>query len=1052
MPSPSKPKARSRFGRVRSRIRSSVRRLQSSAHNVQEMVEFGRLGDPWGSPYEIVHASRHYRLRRYASPDASTEPELEPEPAGALLLVPPLMVTSEVYDVAPDVSAVVALTRAGLDVWLVDFGAPEREEGGLERTLDDHVLAVDDAIARVATTTGRPLHLVGYSQGGMFCYQAAAYRRCQDIASLVTFGSPVDIHRNLPAVDAALGGRVIGAARRALAKPLAGLDGLPGVLTSTGFKLLSLRKELQQISEFLGKLHDRDALVKRESRRRFLGGEGFVAWPGPALRTFVDEFIVANRLSAGGFVIAGRTASLAEIDVPILCCYGERDEIARAASVCAIVEAAPLAEIHQLALPAGHFGLVVGSTAMQRTWPTVAEWVEWCDRGGSRPRLLEPAESVQASRARELADGYDEIEGLEIEADFEPIIDIVGDAVSSLVGSVKDAVDHGSRELGEAIDDFRYQLPRLRRLEQLEAGTRISLGLELSDRAARHPERTFFLWEGRAFSYAEADRRVDAIVRGLIDRGLEPGARVGVLMDGRPSYLSVIAAINRLGAIAVLFKPRTHDDHEPRRLEILSAAIAGAELVALIADPLNVADAIAAWATQARERPVLVLGGGRRSPARPLPADCFDMEAIDPDLVSLPDWYVPNPGRAADVAMTIVTTRAWAPARAANISNGRWAVSAYGAAATCLLSSRDTVYCVLPLHHPAGALVAVGGALVGRARLALTREFDVSKFWPEVRRYGATVVFYAGEMCRALINAPPSASERNHSLRLLAGSGMRAQLWRELVERFGPIDIREFYASTEGNLVLANITGKRGALGRPLPGCDEIALVAYDFARRDFERDTQGHARRCRVDEAGLLIAKVGPTHPRHGKVGDSGKSGMAGTDAVASFVRGVFGGRSDTWFVTGDIVRRDAAGDFWYVDRSSHLIRGPHGWIASRQIEDALYEVPGLDYVVVYGLEGARLEANLRELVDSASTEVVVATLIVPEPARFEPGPLAARVAQLRPEQRPSFVMLRTKVELTDGFRPLKTPLVAAGIDPGQPGLLVWEAERGCYTALGSS
>ncbi|PRQ06235.1 Long-chain-fatty-acid--CoA ligase FadD17 [Enhygromyxa salina] len=1020
-----------------------MRRLQSSAHNVQEMVEFGRLGDPWGSPYEIVHASQHYRLRRYAGAHDNGEASSEPS-AGALLLVPPLMVTSEVYDVAPDVSAVAALTAAGLDVWLVDFGAPEREEGGLERTLDDHVLAVDDAIARVATTTGRPLHLVGYSQGGMFCYLAAAYRRCEDIASLVTFGSPVDIHRNLPAVDAALGGRVIGAARRAIAKPLAGLDALPGVLTSTGFKALSLRKELQQISEFLTKLHDRDALIKRESRRRFLGGEGFVAWPGPALRTFIDEFIVANRMSAGGFVIAGRTASLAELTVPILCCYGERDDIARAASVRAIVEAAPQAEIHQLALPAGHFGLVVGSTATQRTWPTVSEWVAWRDLDGPRPRLIAPPEA-QASPA--LDDGYDEIEGLEIEADFEPIVDIVGDAVSSFVGSVKDAVDHGSRELGGAIDDFRYQLPRLRKLERLDATTRVSLGLELSDRAARHPERTFFLWEGRAFSYAEADRRVDAIVRGLIDRGVKPGARVGVLMDGRPSYLSVVAAINRLGAIAVLLKPdsaRARDD-DPRRLEILATAVAGAELVALIADPLNVDDAIAAWAsqTQSGKQPVLVLGGGRRSPERPLPADCYDMETINPELVRLPDWYVPNPGRAADVAMTIVTTRAWAPAREANISNGRWAVSAYGAAATCLLSSRDTVYCVLPLHHPAGALVAVGGALVGRARLALARDFDAATFWPEVRRYGATVVFYAGEMCRALINAPPSASENNHSLRLLAGSGMRAQLWRDLVERFGPLEIREFYASTEGNLVLANVTGKRGALGRPLPGTDEIAIVAYDFERRDFERDAQGRARRCRVGEAGLLIAKVGPTHPSHGK------QGKAGTDAVASFERGVFGGRRTTWFVTGDIVRCDSDGDYWYVDRSSHLIRGPHGWIASRQIEDALFELPGLDFVVVFGLDRARVEPSLRERIgldDLGTTQVVVAVVIVSEPETFDPARLSQRVATLRPEQRPSLVILRTRVPLTDGFRPLKTPLVAAGVDASDPALLIWDAAQSRY------
>ena len=314
--------------------------------------------------------------------------------------------------------------------------------------------------------------------------------------------------------------------------------------------------------------------------------------------------------------------------------------------------------------------------------------------------------------------------------------------------------------------------------------------------------------------------------------------------------------------------------------------------------------------------------------------------------------------------MVIVTMRAWAPAREAAISNGRWAVSAYGAAATCLLSSKDTVYCVLPLHHPAGMLVAVGGALVGRSRLALARSFDPEQFWTEVRRYGATVCFYAGEMCRALVHAASAATAGNHSLRLLAGSGMRAQLWRELVDRFGPIAVREFYASTEGNLVLANISGKRGALGRPLPGANALELVAYDFERDEFVRDALGHARRCRTGEAGLLIAKVGPTHPGFGR------EGKAGTDAVASFHRDVFGPR-ETWYSTGDLVRRDADGDYWYVDRISHLIRGPHGWVSPREIEDVLYGIASIEYAVVYGLARASLPEPLLELLSPGASDV---------------------------------------------------------------------------------
>src|SRR2546423_1700991 len=81
--------------------------------------------------------------------------------APPVLLVPPMMLAAEVYDVSPTTSAVTILRQHGIDPWVVDFGAPEREEGGLERTLTDHVLAVSDAVERVHETTGLDVHLAG---------------------------------------------------------------------------------------------------------------------------------------------------------------------------------------------------------------------------------------------------------------------------------------------------------------------------------------------------------------------------------------------------------------------------------------------------------------------------------------------------------------------------------------------------------------------------------------------------------------------------------------------------------------------------------------------------------------------------------------------------------------------------------------------------------------------------------------------------------------------------------------------------------------------------
>src|SRR4029077_1521010 len=132
---------------------------------------------------------RIFRLRHYYPAEATGPP---------ILLIPPLMLAADVYDVSPSSSAVSVLHGDGVDPWVVDFGSPAHEEGGLERTLADHVIAVSEAIDQVREATGRDVHLAGYSQGGMFCYQAAAYRRGEGIASVITFGSPVDTRVALP--------------------------------------------------------------------------------------------------------------------------------------------------------------------------------------------------------------------------------------------------------------------------------------------------------------------------------------------------------------------------------------------------------------------------------------------------------------------------------------------------------------------------------------------------------------------------------------------------------------------------------------------------------------------------------------------------------------------------------------------------------------------------------------------------------------------------------------------------------------------------------------
>lgn len=942
-----------------------------SAKNAVELYRFGRLTPAKSLSFEVVDKSPLCRLRRYPS---------EAGVVGApLLLIPPLMLTAEIYDVDPETSAVRKLAEAGIDTWVVDFGAPERESGGMERTLDDHVRGVDWAIERIRALTGRDLHLAGYSQGGMFAYQAAALRRCDGIASVITFGSPVDIHRNLPAIESDVAARFIRVARPLVSLALESVGGIPGKLNSFGFKLLSPKKEVEQLVDFVRKLHDRTELAQRESRRRFLGGEGFVAWPGPALRRFFDDFVVHNRMLAGGIVIGGRTVTLADIDRPILAFFGSRDEFARPASVRAIKRAAPAAELHEIELSAGHFGLVVGSTANRTTWPSVIEWVRWRDGEGPCPAALTRPSRAEAPDEPE--DWFDP--DFEFEA-------LTSEATESLRRAWVRAADV-VREAGQAVDHLRYELPRLRRLEDMTGSTRLSASAALAAQAAEIGERTFFLWRGRAFSYSDANTRVDNVVRGLIACGIRPGERVAVLMASRPSYLSAVTALNRLGAIAVLLAPELSDDE-------LGAAVAELAVGAVMCDPDHAERA----RLIAGERTRLVLGGVGHGRERDFGV-AVDMEAIDPGQVELPAWYRPDAGTARAIALLLVQPNKGG-VRTSRISNGRWAFSALGFAASATLRPSDTVYCALPLHHPTGLVVSVGGALVGGSRLALSSGFEPTTFWQEVRRYGATVVSYAGDMARPLCDAPIAPGEKDHPVRIFAGSGMRPDVWRRLVERF-EVGVLELYASTERNLVLANASGaKVGSVGRVLPGSSDVALARLEL-RGNRIRLPDGRVERAR-DCAGLALIRV--------------------TEHVTGErIRSDVFEAGDRWYVTDDVLRCDLDGDFWYVDKLRHLLAVSGGMVSTRRIEDVLMLAPGVREAVAYG-------SNSAELFGGASAGDLPLPAAAIRAEALDVARLSDAVcAELLVHERPRVILVVESIPRNTGFRPLKSTLVAQGATP---------------------
>jgi putative long chain acyl-CoA synthase len=305
-------------------------------------------------------------------------------------------------------------------------------------------------------------------------------------------------------------------------------------------------------------------------------------------------------------------------------------------------------------------------------------------------------------------------------------------------------------------------------------------------------------------------------------------------------------------------------------------------------------------------------------------------------------------------------------------------------------------------------LVATGGALVGGARLALTQSFAPERFWPEVRRYGVTVVFYAGEMLRSLVDAPSYRGEQQNPLRLFAGSGMRADIWRRLLARFGSVGVLEFYASTEGTGVLANVAGEKiGSLGRPLPGVNDMLLVAFDFERKRAIRDREGLCVEAAIDEPGLLLTRIDAEQAK------TTFDGYTDSEETEGRVRHDVRARGDAWFVTGDVMYRDGKGDYWFLDRLSDLVRTPFGPVFTRPVEDALYDLSEIKLAVVYGSNAPEGEQQIE------------AALQLREGRTLSTEALLRLCAQrLEPNARPAWVHVVSDAPMTEGHRPLKGAL----------------------------
>jgi fatty-acyl-CoA synthase len=302
----------------------------------------------------------------------------------------------------------------------------------------------------------------------------------------------------------------------------------------------------------------------------------------------------------------------------------------------------------------------------------------------------------------------------------------------------------------------------------------------------------------------------------------------------------------------------------------------------------------------------------------------------------------------------------------------------------------------------------------------LRDKFSAREFWDDVVRWDCTLFQYIGELCRYLINTPPSPSESRHRIRLCCGNGLRPDVWPQFKARFRLPHILEFYAATEGNCSLFNFEGKEGAVGRLpwfLSHRFPIKVVRFDVEKEEVVRNAAGFCIECGVNETGELIGQIvnDPARPGNRFEGYADKGATEKKILHNAFARG------DAWFRTGDLMRKDADGYFYFVDRVGDTFRWKGENVSTAEVAQMIGRFPGVLEVNVYGvrLPGKDGRAGMAALIIDRGFDL----------AAFH----AHLVKSLPDYARPLFVRIRNEIEVTGTFKQKKVELVAHGFDPSQ-------------------
>ena len=541
--------------------------------------------------------------------------------------------------------------------------------------------------------------------------------------------------------------------------------------------------------------------------------------------------------------------------------------------------------------------------------------------------------------------------------------------------------------------------------------------------AATCGPRPALLGDGSCLTYTDLAGQMVRTARWALRQDLAAGEVVCLMLPNCPDYVAIWLGVTAVRGVAALVNPNLAG-------EALLHALAAAAPKHLVVDAGFEASVAAIRDRLPPDLRIWGYGSGASWPR---------IEAAISEFPGGPLGETEQRSPALhDLALLIYTSGTTGLPKAARVSHRRIAEWSGWFAGMINTQPDDRMYNCLPMYHSVGGVVAIGAMLVGGGSVLIRPKFSASRFWDEIIDGQCTVFQYIGELCRYLVNSGPHPRETAHRLRLCCGNGMRGDVWEAFQARFRIPRILEFYASTEGNVSLYNAPGRPGAIGQ-VPGFlahrFPVALVRCDPETRALARDAEGLCIRSGRDEVGEALGRIGDGSAKPGRPFE----GYADPDATdAKIARDVLV-RGDAWFRTGDLMRRDGAGFYYFVDRLGDTFRWKGENVATEEVAAGLRACPGVTEAAVYGVTvpGAEGRAGMAALTVASDFDL----------AAFR----RHAEARLPDYARPVFLRVCKAIAATASFKPATALLAREGYDPEQVAdpLYVDERAGGAYVPI---